>query len=967
MNDELAARFPDMRPINGAPTLALINFCGLTVYGGRDYDSETGTYVKTHVLCVLFVPIFALGAYRVADSHDGGWYFIGRVPLSGLAVTWNWLVALLIAGGIGYGYWNAHTRTPEYQAGQALVRAETQMQQGQTVAAIAELQQIIQGNTSHAAAASQLLAQLLENPPAARAPTTALFHAALDLHRQNRCPVPDLYAVGSKLAKDRSTSDPVGALEVLELVSPIAPDRQAEAGLRLTLLEALVAQEPTNLDYAARLALLLDAAGKNAAVEKLLLPFADKLGTTDAAGLLGRCHARQGRWKEALALLQPLVAARLPALHTAEQLYENTIKQTEDALYEQLRSGHAPGFDYDAHKRSFKTQQDALVQTYLRERLQNDANLRAARDGLMKQSMVVNLALELALVQLQAASQSPDPAARKSGFQAAEKTFLSIKTFAGESETYKLYLGQVYHWLNRPKEGDQLFEELLAKRVPATMIAVAKTLREVGALGRARALVEAAYDLETDGGKKQNIANFRAIMSIDLDDQLKWLNQSNHDLADVRANLATLRAQKAQIAGNEAEAATQYRQALTEYASMPESTATLNNSALVHFSLARITNDAKEFARGMDKLDRAIQQKPTDSILFNNSVHVLVEGALRATCQPTIDTSKLARNDLWDCLTFLAPSEIAYRAKLDQLAQHPGCVRAMGYAQKLVLLAPQNPSSYHTLAELVRCQADLAGQRDLLSRLQAVKLDQTEAMRQQKDFLAGTEDAKLLEPAQTHAKQAEAAVTACRKANPTTFAVAIGQHCSAQIALFTLGQSVDSAALLKLAEEAHQAAPSLGTRRTIEQVLQLRVHERFSKQNAEYGKLVQKTKRALNLMLAYELLARSGPLTQALLADADVIRLRKMALEDFQAEPQRAPLGDWPLLRWESAAVQQQVVKALQSDESARIRRATDALLSPPSATQVLRQVWLLRATGQSAEAEKLLRKAASDGLPMPN
>src|SRR5262245_29593490 len=84
MNDYLNERFPEMEPISGPPTLSTINGIGSMVYGQRDFDAETGTYVKTQCFCLLFIPIMALKAFRVADAPGGGWYFLGRVPLSSL-------------------------------------------------------------------------------------------------------------------------------------------------------------------------------------------------------------------------------------------------------------------------------------------------------------------------------------------------------------------------------------------------------------------------------------------------------------------------------------------------------------------------------------------------------------------------------------------------------------------------------------------------------------------------------------------------------------------------------------------------------------------------------------------------------------------------------------------------------------------------------------------------------------------
>src|SRR5690348_1539562 len=95
-------RFPDMRPIRTPPGLMRINGIGFAVYGSRDHDADTGTYVTTYCFSFLFLPVFALTAYRIADAPNGGWYFLGRVPLSRFAKTWNLVVLLagLCVGGM---------------------------------------------------------------------------------------------------------------------------------------------------------------------------------------------------------------------------------------------------------------------------------------------------------------------------------------------------------------------------------------------------------------------------------------------------------------------------------------------------------------------------------------------------------------------------------------------------------------------------------------------------------------------------------------------------------------------------------------------------------------------------------------------------------------------------------------------------------------------------------------------------
>ncbi len=93
----LQKKFPNLHPMGKAPSLVTINGVGGGLYGKRDYDRETNTYVSTYCFCILFIPMIAIRAFRVCKAENGGWYFIGEEPLSNFAKIWN-RIALCIAG-----------------------------------------------------------------------------------------------------------------------------------------------------------------------------------------------------------------------------------------------------------------------------------------------------------------------------------------------------------------------------------------------------------------------------------------------------------------------------------------------------------------------------------------------------------------------------------------------------------------------------------------------------------------------------------------------------------------------------------------------------------------------------------------------------------------------------------------------------------------------------------------------------
>ena len=89
--------FAQMEPIAEAPSLRTINGFGTTIYGEREHDPRTGSYVTTLYFVALFIPVFPIACYRVVRK-GGGWSFLGKVPFSGREKAhWKFTGALAFA------------------------------------------------------------------------------------------------------------------------------------------------------------------------------------------------------------------------------------------------------------------------------------------------------------------------------------------------------------------------------------------------------------------------------------------------------------------------------------------------------------------------------------------------------------------------------------------------------------------------------------------------------------------------------------------------------------------------------------------------------------------------------------------------------------------------------------------------------------------------------------------------------
>jgi hypothetical protein len=83
-------RGADTRKTN--PILTTLGGVGAMLYGKRDYDPGTRSYVANHWLTFFFCPIFPLGAYRVTDADSRSHYIHGKVPLPSFLNRARWAI-----------------------------------------------------------------------------------------------------------------------------------------------------------------------------------------------------------------------------------------------------------------------------------------------------------------------------------------------------------------------------------------------------------------------------------------------------------------------------------------------------------------------------------------------------------------------------------------------------------------------------------------------------------------------------------------------------------------------------------------------------------------------------------------------------------------------------------------------------------------------------------------------------------
>ena len=373
----LQMKYPEMRPAGSPPALQTVNGIGTGFYGSRDLDRPTGSYVKTQCFCILFVPILALKAYRVA-SRGSGWTLIGRVPLSRFAKTWNIAFLCAIVGSIGLGLMVAHFKDPTYLAGRKLAQADEAAAAGRLLEAGQLYREVARTHTQHAAAARQRCAKLLERPEIDGLPlsdVTQIFGIAKEF--AGPMGEKELFETGIAWVQHHPQAADHDVFESLDQLAEVPGADQARlAAIRRPLLEKLVAANPQNVELTVQLALAIEAEGEQGGkkqggdgpgerIAKLLSPHREKLGAGEGARLSGRSWRRRASSTSPTRCWAPTWIQRLDAFHEAEQAYEAAIKQVRGRIIEQIRNGTAPGFDFARSNGVSTSEKQAMAMEYL--------------------------------------------------------------------------------------------------------------------------------------------------------------------------------------------------------------------------------------------------------------------------------------------------------------------------------------------------------------------------------------------------------------------------------------------------------------------------------------------------------------------------------------------------------------------------------------------------------------------------
>lgn len=730
----LAKKFPQMKKIKSTPGLFTFNGFGTSMSGKRDYDQETSTYVKSHVITALFVPICTLGSYRVTDVNEGGWHFLGKVPVSGFAKGFNMIIAVIgfaISSSIGYGIYSnspgvrmeaAMTQAQELVVAGAHRKAATAYRDAISIDSSKknELLMLYNGQLNHV---------LANGSPQDQAWATAHLISAPYWNTDLRKLHPDLYSETLERVRQNKEAAPRAALSMINNVTRLAGTDIQWLELKKSTLEKLVSSsENPSLSHLTKLVSLYSDAGDSERIVALLRPLSPLELKSELPRIYGAALLNLGDFSAALEQLEAYCQPRLADWSDAQSNYNTVLDQAYNRALAKLNDGSASDRFYRRYENANEARQEEMVNDYISKQYKSDNSLQAIERKLTATKEVPNALMDLGLVYLRM-GQSLSPEEGKTYLVKAETTLTQIGGYAGESSEYQFFLGQVYYWLGKSEKAEKLFDVLIGsqKDDADSLQQIAQILREVGETEKAQEVFTTAYSVAKIADVKNSIAISLSILASDQDESIEWLKKADQTDPNIITRLYDAEASKAWSDGDEAAAIKNYRKALDGYQKQQENATTLNNSSLIHFNLFSLTGEINHYQDGITKIEKAVKLQPNDSILCSNASSNFLSAAVLDQLRPEVSAPLLRGFGGMSDLRLFYNNEAEKEQIMQKLAAHPHYKKSQRYLQKTMMLAPEDRSALSQATSLSHYMGNAAELIELSSKINLSEKDKQEA------------------------------------------------------------------------------------------------------------------------------------------------------------------------------------------------------------------------------------------------
>jgi len=776
------------------------------------------------------------------------------------------------------------------------------------------------------------------------------------------------------LAVDRINADETGNVATLELLYA-AQDLGVETQQDLTektfdLLTIINKNDPTNLLAATELGEIHYNQGDLESAKAVLDPVKDNLGDSEGARVLGQVYVAEGNNKDAYPLLSAYTTSRLERFQNAEKRFVDLQDKLWEEEFERLNEGDGPASFYLAYNRAEDEEKQLVVDNFISAQIETNESYNAALEEYRDSAAIVPVVMDFGILQLRNAETMTSEAERNAELTAAEETFLSIRSVAGGSDDYKIYLGQVYFWLGKQDEGMGLFNEVLdgSGRDPVQLVNVSSTLRNLGKVGLAAELAQEAYDSSDDKEIKGYAANMMQLLANSIEDRITWLERGDQDSGYVKSSLLDNKGHLAAQKGDDKKAAGYYRQAIQIMESLPENATSYNNTALTYFSLHRVTGDQAAYGKGVDLMSKAVDLAPDQSILLSNSASALVTNSLYETLGDSVDYAFMKSTPTLETAKYHYANETQKAVIRDKLSAHPDMIKAIDYFERSILLSPNSLSNYSELQDVYHFLDDADGLAGLAAKMANNQVDISTGEQSYRDFLAGTDNDATLEKLKDQANTYEKMLNS-RNLNAQTRAMLHGNLSENLNTQLFYGGANTAKSALSHAEKANELSTSSASKSHLTTALMAMAGTQAAEQFPAYKSLKDSTKKSVSDQLLLTLaLDRNDQLGEWARKNALVKRAIDAEIGEFENFPLIASPSSWALLRHaDDKTLADKMVERIKSNKSQQANRAIGRVASPYAASGIIDDHLLNKLGVTDGDVEGRRAKLSALGVTLPD
>jgi hypothetical protein len=410
------------------------------------------------------------------------------------------------------------------------------------------------------------------------------------------------------------------------------------------------------------------------------------------------------------------------------------------------------------------------------------------------------------------------------------------------------------------------------------------------------------------------------------------------------------------------------RQSTELWERQTQTVTTLNNGAIVSFTLFQLTGDPADAEQGAVKLQRAVSMSPTDSIITINAATSLSDAAFRDLLGDRVDVRLLKLPGDHEYLSYLYDDSAELEKYVQLVKQHTVLAEALSYYQRVQLLAPKSTEGFQLPSWVHRLVRDDEALREVHRRVMQSEFDTSDSDSQRQRFISGQDDQKsLLQLNEALKRHYETLAGLGERAKDATFAVAAGRLIETELSTSFFGRTVDFEGLLQLAEVAYAAAPSQGSRSTLIAALLALADQKFRNQDANYAQLAQQYERSLGPAIQIPVvLQRDAVFRELALGNEHLQRGLSLTVEQVEKIPEWLEPWHWALIRHSRPELADEWGARLAANDVLRMQREIAFQLAPGNSYWAYSLAWLDECSGDTQQAESVLETCRQHGTPLP-